>query len=276
MDVDTLTTERRQAPLRSVHVPQVSPLLWRLFTDYTKYYLRRSFHAVRLLPMATLPQATDLPLLIYSNHPSWWDPLIYLFLARHFWPARTHYAPMETQALTRYRLFARLGCFAVTAGTWQGAATFLRVSQAVLRQPKTVLWLTPEGQFRDPRQRPVRFQPGLGHLVRRLDRCLLLPLALEYPFWQERFPEVLLCFGEAVVVKQAREHSATAWTALLSHRLGATQTRLADAACRRDPQAFTRLLRGRAGVGGTYDLWRAMRARWRGEAFQQAHGKEIP
>jgi 1-acyl-sn-glycerol-3-phosphate acyltransferase len=254
----------------------VSPCLWRLFTGYARYYLQRSFHAVRLLRTGALPPAIDVPLVIYSNHPSWWDPLIYLFLARHFWPTRTHFAPMDAQALARYRFFARLGCFAVTAGTWQGGATFLRVGQAILRQPKTVLWLTPAGRFSDPRQRPVCFQPGLGHLVRRLDHCLLVPLALEYPFWQERFPEVLLCFGETVAVKQAKEHSAAEWTAVLSHRLEATQDRLANAACQRDAQAFTLLLRGRAGVGGIYDLWRAMRARRHGEAFQRAHGKETP
>jgi hypothetical protein len=101
-----------------------------------------------------------------------------------------------------------------------------------------------------------------------------VPLALEYPFWEERFPEVLVCFGEVVIVAREQHRRAAAWTALLTSHLEATQERLAQAACRRDRQAFAVLLRGRSGVGGVYDLWRALRARLHGEPFHKAHGRE--
>jgi 1-acyl-sn-glycerol-3-phosphate acyltransferase len=200
--------------------------------------------------------------------------LLCLFLARHCFPEHTHYGPIAAQALARYRFFSRLGFFGVIPGTRQGAATFLRVSRAILQQPGTVLWMTPEGQFTDPRQRPVRLQTGLGHLARHLDHGILVPLALEYPFWEERFPEVLLGFGAALQTDHHQGRSAAEWTTLLAHSLEATQKQLADAACQRHPQAFTLLLRGRAGIGGVYDRWRAMRAWLGGERFHQAHGRE--
>jgi 1-acyl-sn-glycerol-3-phosphate acyltransferase len=274
MDVDAMTTNRCRKTLRLSSVPQTSPLIFRLFTGYVRHYLRRSFHAVRLLRAGTPPQATSLPLVIYCNHPSWWDPLVCIFLARHFFPAQTHYGPIDAQALARYRFFTRLGFFGVASGTRQGAATFLRVSRAILQQPGTVLWMTPEGQFTDPRQRPVRLRPGLGHLVRQMDRCVMVPLALEYPFWEEQFPEVLLSFGEPLVVNREHGYTAAEWTALLAQRLEATQNRLADATCRRDLKAFALLLRGRAGIGGVYDLWRAMQAWLGNEALHRAHGRE--
>jgi 1-acyl-sn-glycerol-3-phosphate acyltransferase len=220
------------------------------------------------------PQLPDMPLVVYCNHPSWWDPLLCLWLARHFFPTRTHYGPIEATALERYRLFTRLGFFGIAMGTRRGAATFLRLGEAILRQPATALWVTPEGQFTDPRLRPVRLQPGLGHLARRLARGVFLPLAFEYPFWEERFPEVLVCFGEPVAVVPVPQRRAAEWTALLARRLEAAQDGLAQAACQRDHSAFEMLLRGRAGVGGVYDVWRAMRARLRGAAFQKAHGRE--
>jgi 1-acyl-sn-glycerol-3-phosphate acyltransferase len=262
--------------MRPPSVPQVSPLLFRLFTGYSRRYLQRSFHAVRLLQSGAPPQETDLPLVIYCNHPSWWDPLVCIFVAHHFFPTRTHYGPIDAQALARYRFFSRLGFFGIHPETRQGAATFLRVSRAILQQPRTALWMTPEGQFTDPRQRPVRLQPGLGHLARHSDRCIFVPLALEYPFWEERFPEVLLAFGEALVGKREHRHAVAAWTTRLAQRLEATQDRLAHAACQRDPKAFTQLLRGRAGIGGVYDRWHAVRAWFRGEAFHRAHGREEP
>ena len=275
MDVDAVLTQcihNSTAPCPSL--PAVSPWLWRLFTRYARRYVQRSFHAVRLLRAGPPPQLPARPLVVYCNHPSWWDPLLCLLLAQRYFPARTHYAPIAADALARYRFLARLGFFGLATGTWQGAATLLRVGQALVRQPQTALWITPEGQFTDPRQRPIQLQPGLGHLARRLTTAAFVPLALEYPFWEERVPEALAGFGDAVLVDQLPPRRARDWTALLASQLEATQDCLAEAARRRDRAAFETLLRGRAGVGGAYDLWRRLQAWQRGTAFQQAHGRE--
>ena len=277
MDVHTAIMHHMRhttTPRRQPAVPAVSPWLWRLFTGYARHYMQRSFHAVRLLRAGQAPPILDRPLVIYCNHPSWWDPLLCLILAQRCFPARIHYAPMAASALARYRFFARLGCFGIATDTRQGAATFLRVGQAIAQRPQTALWITPAGQFTDPRQRPVQFQPGLGHLARRLTAAAFVPLALEYPFWDERFPEALACFGEVVMVDQLQLRSARDWTAHLARRLEATQDRLADAARRHDREAFETLLRGRVGIGGVYDLWHRLWAWRRGAAFQQAHGRD--
>ena len=275
MDVYAVLTHRIHHTAASrPALPAVSPWRLRLFTHYARRYVQQSFHAVRLLRAGQPPQLPERPMVVYCNHPSWWDPLLCLLLAQRYFPARTHYAPMAADALARYRFLARLGFFGLATGTRQEAATLLRVGQAIARQPQTALWITPEGQFTDPRQRPVQLQPGLGHLARRLTGAAFVPLALEYPFWEERFPEALACFGDVVPVDQLPSHSAGDWTTLLARQLEATQDRLAEAARRRDPEVFETLLRGRVGIGGAYDLWRRLRAWRRGAAFQQAHGRE--
>lgn len=275
MDVYALLTHRiRHTTASRPSLPAVSPWLLRLFTCYARRYVQRSFHAVRLLRAGQSPQLPERPMVVYCNHSSWWDPLLCLLLAQRYFPARTHYAPMAADALTRYSFLARLGFFGLATGTWQGAATLLRVGQALARQPQTALWLTPEGQFSDPRQRPVQLQPGLGHLARRLTTVAFVPLALEYSFWDERFPEALACFGEVMLVDQLPPRRARDWTALLARQLEATQDRLAEAARQRDREAFETLLRGRVGIGGVYDLWRRLRAWRHDEEFQKAHGRE--
>lgn len=251
---------------------RVSPLLVRTFTAYTTRYLRRHFHSVRLLRAPRLSIPPTLPLVVFLNHPSWWDPLVGLFLAFRSFPERSAYAPIEAQALARYRFFTRLGFFGVEPGTARGAATFLRVGQAILTQPGTALWITPEGRFTDPRQRPVTLRPGIGHLANRLHSGVFLPLALEYPFWEERCPEALAHFGEPVFITREHGRSAGEWTALFARQLEATQETLAAPALRRDQEAFDPLLSGSGGVGGVYDVWRSFRARLRGERFQREHG----
>ena len=159
IDTNTVHSIRHALPL-----PRVSPRLTRLFAFYAQRYLRRSFHAVRLARAERLTQIGDRPLVVYCNHPSWWDPLCCLFLAYHLFPTRTHYAPMDAAALARYRFFRRLGFFGVAPGTLRGAATFLRYSRAIVTILER-LWMNAEGQFTIT-ARPVRFQPGIGHVAR--------------------------------------------------------------------------------------------------------------
>jgi 1-acyl-sn-glycerol-3-phosphate acyltransferase len=213
-----------------------------------------------------------MPLVIFLNHPAWWDPLVCLFLTDSLFPDRRHYGPIDAEALARYRIFSRMGFFGVTPGSRSSAISFLRVSQAILHQPRSAVWITPEGAFTDPRLRPTRLQSGISHLACRLDRAVFVPLALEYPFWQERFPEVLVRFGDGISVESGL--SVEDYTALFTTRLEATQDALAQDACRQDRDRFKVLLSGNAGIGGMYDVWRSLRARWRGEAFRKSHGAD--
>ncbi|MEO6871126.1 MAG: lysophospholipid acyltransferase family protein [Chthoniobacterales bacterium] len=240
-------------------LPKISHPLLRFFSRYSASYLARHFHAVRLLENGTPPNESVGPLIVYLNHAAWWDPLVCLFLARKFFVDRTAYAPMDAAALGRYGFLKRLGFFPVKTGTTRGAAEFLRTSAAILENPKNTLFLTPQGKFADVRA-PLVFAAGLEHLAARAPAARYLPLAIEYTFWEERKPEVLLAFGEA-------------GTGDLRERLSRTQARLAAAAQRRVPNEWQVLLRAKSGVNRPYDLWRKARARLRGEPFEPGHSQ---
>ena len=246
--------------------PRVSPLWQSWAFRYARGYLARHFHAVRL---ARGGPATELllgPLIVALNHPSWWDPVLCAVLCGRF-PGRLPYAPIDAEALTRYPLLGRIGLFGVQAGP-RGARDFLQVGAAVLADPGRALWVTAQGQFTDPRERPVRNRPGVGHLAARTPGTTVVPLALEYPFWGERTPEALARFGDPIRLEGG---TPAEWTERVSRGLEATQDALAVAAIARDPAAFDVLVGGRAGVGGVYDLWRRARSTIDGRRFSAEH-----
>jgi 1-acyl-sn-glycerol-3-phosphate acyltransferase len=251
--------------------PRISPLLSRLFGIYLRWYFPRSFTAVRT---SGRPPRTELPLIVYTNHPSWWDPIHFLVLARSELPGRQVYGPMDAAALQRYGFFRKLGVFGVERNSRRGAAAFLRTSRAILERPDASLWLTAEGRFTDPRERPVRLEPGLAHLLRGGDPACVVPLAIEYPFWNERRPEALSLFGEPLWTDSDGRRSTDDWTRTLEARLEETMDRLAERSRMRSPDLFRTVIDGTTGVGGTYDLWRRAKARLRGEPFHPAHGSE--
>jgi diapolycopene oxygenase len=265
--------EERYAASGPTPLPRRSPWMVNLFARHVRGYLARNFHAVRLSRHGRPEVPEQEPLIVVLNHPSWWDPLVGAVLTGLF-PGREHYAPIEGAALSKYRFFERLGFFGIDPGTPRGALDFLRTGRAILSTPGTALWVTAQGRFTDPRQRPVELRGGVGHLACRLERGIVLPLALEYPFWKERYPEALARFGEPLFIATGRAWSAEEWTTRIAQGLEATQDALAAEAVRQDPEAFEVLVGGSAGVGGVYDLWRRARAWWRGERFDPEHARE--
>jgi len=254
--------------------PEISKWLLALFAWYSRGYVRRHFHSLRVSRAAQPLVNVNVPMVVYSNHASWWDPLVGLMLARECFPGRPVFVPMDAAALERYGFFKRLGAFGVEQGTRRGAVQFLRTARRVLQQPQNVLWLTPQSRFADVRERPVSFKTGIGHLPNQLPRLCFMPVAIEYVFWEERLPEVLVRFGEPYETcpDQGRLDPAV-WTEFFAGRLADAQDALAAEARQRDREKFRCLLHGNAGVGVAYDRWRAFKARWRGQTFQPEHGR---
>ncbi|MDQ2711195.1 MAG: lysophospholipid acyltransferase family protein [Acidobacteriota bacterium] len=253
-------------------LPPIAKRQLKWFAAYIRFYLQRNFHGLHLLRLADLQKLEDLPILVCLNHPSWWDPLIALYLSQRFFASRQNRGPIAAEGLSKYRLFERLGFFGIEKASSRGAARFLHIGQAALSTASGALWVTPQGAFTDARQRPVRIEPGIGHLAHRLNRFAMLPLALEYSFWNERYPEVFACFGSPVIISSGREHTPADWNEVFSVALEETQDKLAERVQHRDPVLFEPLLSGNAGIGGVYDVWRACKARLQGKPWQPEHG----
>ena len=255
--------------LQTAGIRPASARLVRAFGVIARMHLRRHFRAVRLTNAHRAPPPDQPHLIFYFNHASWWDPLVHLLLAQTLLPGRLHYAPMEAAALHQYNFFRRLGAFPIQVNTPRGAAQFLRGSEAVLASGG-VLWVSPQGAFADVRQRPPVLKPGLGALLARLPHAVVVPVAVEYLFWDQRLPEVLLNLGEAVVHPGA-DAGAAAWTARLEAALATTQDELLPLAMARNPAPFTALLEGGRGTAGVYGAWQRLRSTLRGERFQADH-----
>ena len=255
--------------MRADPVQARSPFLFWAFGWYLRWFFWRRFRAVRLSRTGLPRVAPGRPVIVYGNHPSWWDPALYILLAARCFPGRPGYGPMDVKALGRYGVFERMGVFGIDPETPRGAASFLQTSLRVLDDPRHMLWITAEGGFNDVRARPLRLRPGLAHLARRVPNAIILPLAIEYTFWNESRPEALARFGDPI--DTGRDRSVADWTAHLEAELARTMDALAAESVERAPALFQPLLRGRTGVGGIYDLWRRLRAWTTGQRFDPSH-----
>jgi 1-acyl-sn-glycerol-3-phosphate acyltransferase len=243
-----------------MNVPAISMPVLLFFRRIVRGYFRRHFHAVRVAHAERFKGVAG-PLIVYANHSSWWDPMVSVLLAAELMPERKHYAPMDAAALEKYGILKWLGIFPVEMASARGAVQFLRTGEAIL-ESGGVLWVTPQGRFADPRERPLEFKAGMAALATRvaakLGSCTLLPLAIEYPFWDERLPETLLCFAEPVIARGAETAEAVQQRSMVA--LEQALDELKGRAIARSPAAFDVLAQGSLGTGGFYALGKRVRA----------------
>ena len=250
-------------------------LIWG-FRRYVRRFINRNFNAVRVANAASLGVDMTGPLICFVNHPGWWDPMTAVLITDEFFPNRRFHAPMDAAALENYPILGRLGFFPLDRATNTGLKEFLRHCRELLTDDVTAIWVTPTGRFTDVRDR-APFMNGLGHIAAVEQNIFLLPVAVEYAFWNERYPEVLIEFGSVLkstdlpVVKSAR-------TEYLQDCLARTQSSLSQKVIARNPDAFRTMTLGRSGIGGAYDFFRQIAAFFRGGRFQRRHqiNPEIP
>ncbi len=234
-------------------------------------FFAKHMRAVRVARWGMPGEYGARPLVVFANHPGWWDGVAFMLLSRALFPGRTMFIPMDAAALARYPFMKRIGVFGIEGGSSRGAVAFLRTAQRVLESPARMLWMNAPGRFSDVRERPVPIAPGLTRLAEMAPDAVFIPLALDYPFWTERKAEMLVAFGPPIEGAALAALGRDARGEALSAALAATMDRLALDAIARDPARFETLLRGPEGMGGVWQLWRRFRSLLRGERFDPRH-----
>ncbi len=249
-----------------------SPWLFRVFALYLRWYVGRRFHAMRLSRSGQPRAVPGRPLIVYSNHPSWWDPAVYILLCDMLFRGRAGYGPMDQAALGRYGVLERMGVFGVAQDDPRGAAQFLRTSLAVLDRPAPCCGSPPKAT--SPTTACARSRCGPA-----------------WPIWRGGCPAPSSCRWRSTTRSGTRAGpkrwcgSASRWRAAgrqrrrvdrrLETALAETMDALAAESVTRNPALFTPLLRGGAGVGGVYDAWRWLRATAAGRRFDPSHEGDV-
>jgi 1-acyl-sn-glycerol-3-phosphate acyltransferase len=230
----------------------------RAFAWWLRRFVRRRFHAVRMVrggaEVLARAAASPGPVLLVSNHASWWDPLVGLYVHDRWFRDRPIASPIDRTQLENFRFFRKLGMFGVDPDDATGLRPFVRHVEGLLRaSPRTLVMMTPQGRFVDPRL-PVRIRPGAALLASRLPGMRICAVAIEYGFWTDQRPE---CFMRAVDVAGPDTRLAPAvadWQRAFESAMDANARALAEATSARDASAFEAICGGGEGrIHPVYD-----------------------
>lgn len=249
---------------------QRSKFFTRLFGIYSEWWIARNFHALRFSCHSKPGFSITDPLVVYSNHSAWWDPLIFVILAKRLFPEWAGYGPMDDRALEKYQFMKKLGIFGIDLNRSSGAKAFLTVCNGLLSKPGCMLWITAQGQFSDVRCVPMALRPGIAHLA-GLRKINFIPLAIEYVFWEERYPEILVRMGEPFNLKTRDHESNKEILGIQEQKLSVVMNELADLSITREYNAFHTMIDGNKGIGGIYDWANQLRYFMTGRTYRAGH-----
>jgi hypothetical protein len=218
---------------------------WALWSHFDRVWLRLDG-----------PPPADGPLILYLNHPSWWDGYMVFLLDRMVLGGRYQtYCMMEEAQLRRYRFFSWSGAFSVHR---QDARSAMRsvayIGRRLAERRDRALAIFPQGELAPNDRRPLAIFPGLAHIARRAGGATLWPIALRYEFRGEQRPEAFIRAGPAHHAPAGIE--ARALTAEVGRRLTAACDTLRDDVNDGRMEQYRVLLRGRPGVNRLFDTAR--------------------
>lgn len=241
-----------------------SPMLRRWFAKYLRRLVRRSFFAVRAAPgtrdALAAVEADGRPAIVLMNHASWWDPLVGMWLGDRLTPTRPIVGPMELAQLKKFSLFRRLGIFGIDPDEPAALRAMAEYLERVFAEaPRSAFWLTPQGQFADVRE-PVRIRPGAGAAAVRLGDVVVAAVAVEYVFWTDQRPELLVRAMTVEAPGGAARGSTASWTRVMQSAMQSNADALAALARTRDAGQFETLEGGgSAKINPVFDLWLKLR-----------------
>ncbi len=179
------------------------------FCNHARSRIRNTFGEVRIRGLdAARVCAQSGPLLVVSNHTSWWDPLVALHVSLHMLGKAGH-ALMDAKNLRRLPFFALVGGFGVDLGNRADGVAAIRYAAELLETSNNLVWIFAQGTERPVTERPLGFRAGAGEVARMAEKAIVLPIGIRYEFGGAERPTLWLSIGEAVVASDDRAKNRT-------------------------------------------------------------------
>ena len=143
--------------------------------------------------------APDVPVILFAPHSNWWDGIVFYNITHRIFHKEIR---LMVEELNRFPLLRRGGAYSVNKKSPQSAMKALQYSVDVVGDLRNILCIFPQGIIRPPHYRPIEFQTGLAYIaqnaVKRYGKVNLIPLALDYTFFRDNRPEVIVEFGKRI------------------------------------------------------------------------------
>lgn len=187
--------------------PARTSKFWLKIADFAFYgLLEKRFKALHYKGYENfLNRNEDYPTILFAPHSNWWDGIVAYTVCNRICKKEIR---IMIEELNRFPIIRRGGGYSVNKKSPQSAMESLKYSVRVLKDPKSVLYIFPQGVINPPNHRPLEFQSGLAYItqkaVKEYGKVNLLPVAVNYFFLRDNRPEVLVEIGENILFSEEK------------------------------------------------------------------------
>lgn len=183
--------------------------------------LQNRFYAFRYRNAESYFEAEkEIPTILFAPHCNWWDGIVMYNITHRIFHKEIR---LMVEELNRFPLLRRAGAFSVNKKSPQSAMKALQYSVDVVGDLRNMLCLFPQGIIRPPHFRPIKFQTGLAFIaqnaVKKYGRVNLIPVAVDYCFFRDNRPEVIVDFGKRIELNSEMQLDRKNLTQMLEHYL---------------------------------------------------------
>ncbi len=182
-----------------------SPTVWKLFDLYLGVITAFRFHRVVVLGGLQVSEVQS-PVILISNHSTWWDGFFMRLVQKKFFPDRPLYTvAMRSEQHKLPFFFRKLGVLPLGPGPQQT----LRLVRCLLARSnealgKVVISYFPQGKIYPSLKRPLQFKRGIEVIAKALGAAVI-PVGIHIEPMQYKKPTAFIVVGAPTVGASAIE-----------------------------------------------------------------------
>lgn len=135
--------------------------IYPFFQFYTKIKIRRKFHSV-IIEKKDID--TSKPILLISNHISWWDGFWAMYLNLTLFKKKFYFMMHEKQLL-EYKFFNQTGGFSIN-NKYRHIIDSINYSSSILEDKNNLLVIYPQGEINSIYQSEFIFKRGIEKIIK--------------------------------------------------------------------------------------------------------------
>jgi chlorobactene lauroyltransferase len=175
------------------------------FDLYNRSLLWRRFKSLNINGLEYLQERDKtVPLVLYANHSSWFDPLVAYRISRL--AKLDAYAMMEEKNLRKLMFFRKIGAFSVVRENPRKAVKSINyIVEEIKAKPNRAVWIFPQGEIQPNDIRPLELFHGLARIVEKTGRCYAAPVAMRFEFLEDFKPEIFADIGQLELFENVKD-----------------------------------------------------------------------
>jgi hypothetical protein len=159
---------------------------------YAKWKIHQHFQEVNI---SGNYQEKNLPVLIISNHLSWWDGIWVMYLNIKLLKRRFHFMMLDDQ-IKKYRISNLVGGYSVKKRS-KSIMESLKYTLELLSDYRNMVLLFPQGKIQSLYTPTIQFENGIDHILKRLnDKAQVLFLVNLVDYMSNTKPSLYMYFQE--------------------------------------------------------------------------------